>query len=155
LFADSCASATPRAVYDIERLVSLAVAFERSGAAEGAAGTPEGPMMAHDRIAKKRVGSNEAMFRRINESVETDYSETGFAGLIGFLCECGDSDCEETIEMTRREYESVREDARRFAVIGDHVFEDTEDIVERHRRYVVVEKHEDVAHLAERSDPRR
>ena len=112
-------------------------------------------MMAHDRIAKRRVGSNEAMFRRINESVETDYSETGFAGLIGFLCECGDSDCEETIEMTRREYESVRENARRFAVISDHVFEDTEDIVERHRRYVVVEKHEDVADLAERSDPRR
>ena len=44
--------------------------------------------MSHDRIAKDRVGSNEAMFRRINETVETDYSETRYAGLIGFLCEC-------------------------------------------------------------------
>ena len=112
-------------------------------------------MTAHDRIAKKRVGSNEAMFRRINESVETDYSETDHAGLIGFLCECGDSHCEETIELTRREYESVRESPRRFAVIDDHAIRATEDIVERHGRYAVVEKHDDVAHVVERSDPRR
>jgi hypothetical protein len=112
-------------------------------------------MTAHDRIAKERVGSNESMFRSINETVETDYGETSFAGLIGFLCECGHPDCEETIEMTRREYESVRENARRFAIIGDHVIENTETIVERHHRYAVVEKHEDVADLAERSDPRR
>lgn len=112
-------------------------------------------MTAHDRGAKERVGSNEAMFRRINERVETDYSETNYAGLIGFLCECGDSGCEETVELTRREYESVREDPRRFAVIADHVIRTTEDIVERHQRYAVVEKHDDVAHLVERSDPRR
>jgi hypothetical protein len=112
-------------------------------------------MTAHDRGAKERVGSNEAMFRRINESVETDYSETDYAGLIGFLCECGDSGCEETIELTRREYESVRESPRRFAVIADHAIGTTEDIVERHQRYAVVEKYDDVAHLAERSDPRR
>jgi hypothetical protein len=36
----------------------------------------EGLMTVHDRGAKERVGSNEAMFRRINESVGTDYSET-------------------------------------------------------------------------------
>jgi hypothetical protein len=45
-------------------------------------------MTAHDRIAKERVGSNEAVFRRINESVDSD-PETDYAGLIGFLCECG------------------------------------------------------------------
>lgn len=113
-------------------------------------------MTAHDRIAKERVGSNEAMFRRINESVESDYSETDYAGLIGFLCECGDSDCEETIDLTRREYESVRENPRRFAVLAeDHAIGTTEDIVERHQRYAVVEKHDEVAHLVERSDPRR
>jgi hypothetical protein len=33
-------------------------------------------MSGHDRIAKERVGSNEAVFRRINESVESD-PETG------------------------------------------------------------------------------
>jgi hypothetical protein len=112
-------------------------------------------MASEERTDKERVGWNEAAFRRINESVETDYSEASYAGLIGFLCECGHSGCEETIEMTRREYENVRSSPRRFAVIGDHVIESTEDIVERHQRYAVVEKHEDVADLAERSDPRR
>jgi hypothetical protein len=112
-------------------------------------------MTSDDRTAKERVGTNEATFRRINESVEADYSETEYAGRIGFLCECGHASCEETIQMTRREYESVRENPRRFAVIGDHAIGTTEDIVERHQRYAVVQKHEDVSDLAERSDPRR
>jgi hypothetical protein len=112
-------------------------------------------MAAHDRIAKERVASNEAMFRGINDSVERDYSETDHEGLIGFLCECGDSGCEQTIALTRHEYETVRESPRRFAVIADHAIEATEDIVERHQRYAVVEKHDDVANLVKRSDPRR
>ena len=112
-------------------------------------------MTAHDQVAKERVASNEAKFRGINESVERDYSETDYEGLIGFLCECGDSACEETIELTRHEYERIRANSRRFAVIADHAIEATEDIVERHERYGVVEKHDDVAHLVERSDPRR
>jgi hypothetical protein len=116
---------------------------------------PEPLMTSEDRTAKQRVGRNEATLRSINESVETDYAETDYAGAIGFLCECGHSDCEQTIEMTRAEYESVRANPRRFAVIGDHAISTTEDIVDRHQRYAVVEKHEDVADLAERSDPRR
>jgi len=112
-------------------------------------------VVSEDRTDKERVASNEATFRRINESVESDYAETNYAGLIGFLCECGHSDCEETIQMNRREYESVRTNPRRFAVIGDHAIGTTEDIVEGHQRYAVVEKHEDVADLVERSDPRR
>jgi hypothetical protein len=112
-------------------------------------------MMSKHRTGKERVGSNEATFRQINESVETDYSETDYAGLIGFLCECGHPDCEEPIELSRREYERIRRNPRRFAVMGEHAIETTEDIVERHQRYAVVEKHEDVADLAERSDPRR
>jgi hypothetical protein len=112
-------------------------------------------MTSAHRSAKERIGSNEAAFRRINESVEADYSESKHAGLIGFLCECGHSACEETIEMTQSEYESLRADPRRFAVIDAHASRMTEDTVERHPRYAVVQKHEDVAGLAERSDPRR
>jgi hypothetical protein len=107
------------------------------------------------RTDKERVGLNEATFRQINESVERDYSETDYAGLIGFLCECGHPDCEEPIQMTRGEYERVRRNPRRFAIMAEHAIETTEDIVERHERYIVVEKHQDVVDLAERSDPRR
>jgi hypothetical protein len=112
-------------------------------------------MTSEFRTYKDRIGLNEATFRDINESVETDYSETNYPGLIGFLCECGHPDCEEPIQMTGREYERVRRNPRRFAVMGEHAIETTEAIVERHQRYVVVEKHQDVADLAERSDPRR
>jgi hypothetical protein len=35
------------------------------------------------------------------------------------------------------------------------MIENTETIAKRHHRYAVVEKHEDVADLAEHSDPRR
>jgi len=104
---------------------------------------------------KERIGLNEATFRQINESVETDYGEGNYAGLIGFLCECGHPDCEQPIHMTRLEYEQVRQHPRRFAVIAEHAIRTVEDIAERHQRYAVVEKHEDVAALAERSDPRR
>jgi len=54
------------------------------------------------RTDKERVASNEASFRDINESVETEYAESDYAGLIGFLCECGHANCEEPIQMTRR-----------------------------------------------------
>jgi hypothetical protein len=57
--------------------------------------------------------------------------------------------------MTRGEYERVRRNPRRFAIMAEHAIETTEDIVERHERYIVVQKHDDVAGLAERSDPRR
>lgn len=112
-------------------------------------------MISSYRTVTERIALNEATCRRINESVDWEYGETDYAGLIGFLCECGDAACEQTIEMTPREYEGVRADPRRFALIADHAMPIAEDIVERHARYTVVEKHGDVAHLAERTDPRR
>jgi hypothetical protein len=112
------------------------------------------PMTSENRTARERVGSNEATFREINESVEVDYSRTDHRGLIGFLCECGQADCEEVVEMTRQEYESVRKTSRRFAVLDGHAITTTETVVEHHKRYDVVEKHEDVAELVERTDPR-
>jgi hypothetical protein len=112
-------------------------------------------MRFEDRSVTEQIGLNEATFRRLNESVHCEYGETDYAGLIGFLCECGDLSCELTIEMTRAEYESVRADARRFAVVADHAIAMAEDVVERHKRYIVVEKRPETAEVAERSDPRQ
>ncbi len=112
-------------------------------------------MMAQHRSAKERVASNEAFFRQINESVEYDYSATDYPGLIGFVCECGDAECSEIVEMSRREYEHVRGNPCHFAIVAGHEIPGTEDIVERHDRYAVLEKRSDVADLVERTDPRR
>jgi hypothetical protein len=40
----------------------------------------------------------------------------------------------------------------RFAVVGGHETPDVEPVVERHERYVVIEKHEDVRGIAEQTD---
>jgi hypothetical protein len=102
---------------------------------------------------KQRVATNEAAFRRVNEGMEVGQDP---AGLLTFVCECGRLGCSELIQLTRAEYESVRANARRFAIVDGHEIPEAEDVVERHDRYVVVEKHGDpVADIVEDTDPRR
>jgi hypothetical protein len=40
-------------------------------------------------------------------------------------------------------------------VVSGHEVEDVEDVVERHGRYVVVQKHPETWHIVEETDPRR
>ena len=66
------------------------------------------------------------------------------------LCECGNPDCDGRIWLTRAEYESVRVDEMRFAVLVGHVFPETERVLSEHDgRYLVVEKIEDVRGIVE------
>src|SRR3954452_20995404 len=95
---------------------------------------------------------NEATFRQINEGVRA--VERG-EGLITFFCECGRLGCNQLIRLSRAEYEAVREDPRRFAILPGHELPEVEDVVERHERYTVIEKHADTAEVVERTDPRR
>jgi len=107
----------------------------------------------------ERMARNEALFREFNERVEDVADSFDVRGehdslRIEFVCECGNLDCLERIELTRAAYEDVRRDARRFVVVPGH--EDTEvaRIVEPCDGYVVVEKLEDAAEVAIRHDPR-
>ena len=94
---------------------------------------------------------NEAAYRNVNEGIDrTTRSE----GLIGFLCECGRLGCNVVVELTADEYETVRANPRRFFLVDGHEVPEAETVVERHERYSVVEKHADVAPIAERTDPR-
>lgn len=95
---------------------------------------------------------NEATFRQINEGVR---AAEGAEGLIGFFCECGRLGCNQLMRLSRAEYEAVREDPRRFAILPGHELPEVEDVVERHERYAVIEKHADSAEVVERTDPRR
>ena len=102
--------------------------------------------------AKQRVAMNEVTFRKVNEVMEVRQDPSG---LLTFLCECGRLDCSTLIELTLVEYEDVRESARRFAIVDGHEILETEKIVERHDRYVVVEKDSDPeAEIVEHTDPR-
>ena len=106
---------------------------------------------------EQRIARNEILFREINErlkemqetfNVESDRSD--------FVCECGDVECTERIEMTLAEYEHVRSDSATFAVVPGHQVDDVEVVVETHDAYLVVRKHSgDAAEMAREGDPRR
>jgi hypothetical protein len=102
---------------------------------------------------RQRVAMNEATFRRVNEGMEAGQDPSG---LLTFLCECGRLGCNRLIELTRAEYEAVRDDPRTFAIIDGHDITEVEDVVERHERYVVVRKRgAPEEEIAENTDPRR
>ena len=96
---------------------------------------------------------NEATFRRVNEGMEAGQDPDG---LLTFVCECGRLGCNKLVSLTRPEYEAVRANPRRFAVIDGHEIPEVEDVVERFERYIVVEKRGDPeAEVVEHTDPRR
>jgi predicted ThiF/HesA family dinucleotide-utilizing enzyme len=105
-----------------------------------------------DAQGRQRVAMNEATFRKVNEGMEA--AQPG--GLMSFLCECGRLGCNQLIELTRDQYEAVRANPRRFAVVDGHQIEEVEDVVERADAYIVVEKRgRPEAEIVEHTDPRR
>ena len=71
-----------------------------------------------------------------------------------FYGECANTGRKQHLSLTAQEYESVRANSRRFAVIGGHEDLEVERVVEEHERYAVIEKDEDVTALVEATDPR-
>jgi len=102
-----------------------------------------------------RIAENESAFRDFNEglerSVQRRRSPEDYAG---FVCECGDDDCEVTIRLRLADYESIRDDSQLFFTCPDHDVPDVEDVVARNEDYLVVRKHQEVADLVHKSDPR-
>ena len=106
-----------------------------------------------NREGKQRVAMNEATFRKVNEGMEVGQDPSG---LMTFVCECGRLRCTALLELTRAEYEGVRANPRRFAILHGHEIPEAEEIVERRDRYLVVEKAGDPeAEIVEHTDPRR
>jgi hypothetical protein len=102
---------------------------------------------------RQRVAMNEATFRKVNEGMEAGQDPSG---LLTFVCECGRLGCNRLIQLTRPEYEALRANSRRFAVIDGHELLEVEDVGERADRYLVVEKRgKPEAEVVENTDPRR
>jgi hypothetical protein len=110
----------------------------------------EGPRQDPERIAR-----NEGLFRMVNDGRELEAQDVGADGLVDFTCECGRLTCHEPLRLTVDEYEDVRRESRRFAIVDGHEFPDTEDVIARHQRYAVVRKRERVEPIVEASDPLR
>lgn len=103
-----------------------------------------------------RAAENQSLFREINERIE-DLSEgfAAFSEVTEWVCECADTACADRISMTISEYEDVRSEGNRFAVLPRHEVSDVEMIVGGVTgRYLVVKKIGPGADRARRLDPR-
>jgi hypothetical protein len=100
-----------------------------------------------------KLAENETIFRAGNESIDKAVGEK--VEKAPYLCECGEENCLERVELTSAEYEAVRAHPARFFVVPGH--EDLtagEVVVQQYSRYTLVEKQGEERRLVERSTPR-
>lgn len=107
-----------------------------------------------DSELERRIGRNEGLFRRVNEAIARGLWPGEDQRRVSFRCECARLDCNTPVPVTRVEYEHVRAHPRRFLLAPGHEIPAAERVIETHRRYVVVEKREAAAVVAEKMDPR-
>jgi hypothetical protein len=104
---------------------------------------------------EERIARNEATSRHINEGLEEAHEGSPSDRYIRVVCECGRDSCDRVIAITVPEYEGVRSDSRRFALVRDHVIADIEQVVDENDRFVVAIKREGTpAEVASEEDPR-
>jgi hypothetical protein len=104
---------------------------------------------------EERIANNETRFRDINERLEQGLRHVRHAPeLLEFVCECGDRECEALIRLTLDEYEDVRRDSRRFAVVPGHVFPQTERVIGGNERYQLIEKFGEAVDITDAADHR-
>ena len=88
-----------------------------------------------------RAAKNEVVLRDLNERLKA-YPATGTQRFSEWVCECADMTCQRPVQLTIEEYETVRSEPTRFVVApgAEHVNPEIERVVQREKRYWVVEK---------------
>jgi hypothetical protein len=71
-----------------------------------------------------------------------------------FVCECGNAECAETIEVTLAEYEAARSQPTLFMVVPGHELGEITRVLDQNERFAVVEKVGEAGATAQRHDPR-
>jgi hypothetical protein len=105
---------------------------------------------------QERAGRNEALFREVNERLESlNETFSALTNTFQVVCECDKTDCIKQIDVTRGTYEEVRADAAQFFVVPGHEDPAAESVVARTDAYLIVRKHPGRAEqLAVETDPR-
>jgi hypothetical protein len=86
----------------------------------------------------ERLARNQTLFREVNARIETIAGDNGV--VVEFLCECGNTDCASTIELSVSEYGRVRSNPTWFVIKPDHDMPQIERVISRHDGYALVEK---------------
>ena len=103
---------------------------------------------------EQRLAQNEALFREVNERVETLAHQLGPNVPYEFLCECANADCTFRLTLPLKVYESVRADPQQFVVLPLHYTPEVEDLVLKEEAYWVVRKTGEAGEYVEQLDPR-
>src|SRR6266542_1206836 len=89
-------------------------------------------------LAPHGRGADPRLFRAINEWIREDEGNQ-LVGEYDFCCECQDETCIGVLRLTAEEYESVRTEASRFAVLPGHE-QPADEVISRADRLVSVSK---------------
>jgi hypothetical protein len=103
---------------------------------------------------QRRIASNEAMFRDVNEALRSGRWPGEDGAPTAYRCECARLGCSRLIELPARDYERIRAHPRRFLMARGHEVPEAELVVEAHDDYVVVQKLDEAGKVAEATDPR-
>jgi len=82
---------------------------------------------------------NSLLIRAVNDRIREVNDPRGDSGPVGFLCECGDIDCQGALEITIADYEAVRSTRGRFVLLAGHESQ-AHEVLARVNGYVVVEE---------------
>ena len=89
--------------------------------------------------SRDKEARNQALFREVNERIEQLPNRLAADRYDELICECGNPECTQRVEVTVAEYERVRAHAGRFIVAPNHENPETESIIEQNDRFAIVE----------------
>jgi hypothetical protein len=104
-------------------------------------------------LSDERLAKNEILFRAVNERLDDLSESIPWEKTTDFLCECSETGCIESIELTKEAYEHARSRPTVFFVVPGHERPAIERIIEEHEHYLLVEKFVAVDAVVE-ADPR-
>ena len=90
----------------------------------------------------ERVARNQWVFREVNKRLRdlaVQQVQVPWTDRTAYLCECGNDECLETVEMTPDQYEALRSDEDMFVLACGHEAND-DDVIEHTDGFVVVSR---------------
>ena len=102
-------------------------------------------------FSAERIGRNDAIFRKANESISEVAEAASFSQPVPFFCECADPACRDIVRLSVEDYRAVREDPITFFNVPGHEAsaQGWARVIETHDNYVVVAKIGPAAAVAE------